>query len=178
MVYGLPSKLVCFHYMEFDLSRRVNIQKAFNPETNALDVPVVQVSLFANEDPDQHYNLGRAVSPLRSENIQIIVSGMAVHNLRDMQLGMMSDQPLPYATSFDKALKKAATASTEERQAKMAELLKRKDARRAHPTFDHLLPIFVGAGAASEERGVQLWTLPEGSMSWAQYRFGELPSPA
>lgn len=102
---------------------------------------------------------------------------MAVHNLRDMQLGMMHDQPLPYATSFDKALKDAAAAGPEERQAKMAELLKRQDARRAHPTFDHLLPIFVGAGAANEDRGVRLWTLPEGSMSWAQYRFGEMPIP-
>jgi 4,5-DOPA dioxygenase extradiol len=102
---------------------------------------------------------------------------MAVHNLRDMQLGMTTDQQLPYATSFDKALKEAATASPEERQSKMAELLKRKDARRAHPTFDHLLPIFVGAGAAGEEWGVRLWTLPEGSMSWAQYRFGEVPVP-
>jgi 4,5-DOPA dioxygenase extradiol len=103
---------------------------------------------------------------------------MAVHNLRDTQLGMMSDQLLPYATSFDKDLKDAATAGPEERQAKTAELLKRMDARREHPTFDHLLPIFVGAGAASKDRGVRLWTLPEGSMSWAQYRFGEVPIPA
>jgi 4,5-DOPA dioxygenase extradiol len=136
------------------------------------------VSIFDTEDPDQHYNLGRAVSSLRSENIQIIVSGMAVHNLRDMQLGVMRDQPLPYTTSFDKALKEAATARQEERQAKMADLLKGKDARKAHLTFDHLLPIFVGAGAASEVRGVRVWTLPEGSMSWAQYRFGDLPIPA
>ncbi len=91
---------------------------------------------------------------------------------------MASDQPLPYAISFDKALKEAATANPEERQEKMAELVKRKDARRAHPTFDHLLPLFVGAGAANEDRGLRLWTLLEGSMSWAQYRFGEVPSVA
>lgn len=163
--------------MEFDLSRRVNTRKGFHPETNTLSVPVVEVSLFDTEDPDQYYNLGRAVSPLRLENIQIIVSGMAVHNVRNMQLGMMSNQPLPYATNLDKSLKDPAAASPEERQAKMAGLLKRKDARRAHPTFDHLLAIFVEAGAASEDRGVRLWTLPEGSMSWAQYRFGDVPSP-
>ena len=55
----------------------------------------------------------------------------------------------------------------------MAELLKRKDARQAHPSFEHLLPIYVGAGAASDDGGKRLWTLEEGSMSWAQYRFGE-----
>ena len=56
----------------------------------------------------------------------------------------------------------------------MANLLKRHDARQAHPTFDHLLPIFVGAGAAGDDIGERLWTLKEGSMSWAQYRFGEV----
>jgi 4,5-DOPA dioxygenase extradiol len=152
--------------------------KAFNPETNPLNVPIVQVSLFATEDPDQHYNLGKAVSALRSKNIQIIVSGMAVHNLRDMRFGMMNDGPLPYATSFDEALREAATADPEQRQAKMAALLKRSDARKAHPTFEHLLPIFIGAGAAGEDKGTRLWTLPEGSFSWAQYRFGDLPVAA
>lgn len=63
-------------------------------------------------------------------------------------IGHDSDQLLPYATSFDKDLKDAATTGPEERQAKTAELLKRMDARSEHPTFDHLLPIFVGVGAA------------------------------
>jgi len=56
----------------------------------------------------------------------------------------------------------------------MVQLLKRPDARQAHPTFDHLLPIHVGAGAAGEDQGERLWTLAEGSMSWAQFRFGQV----
>lgn len=55
----------------------------------------------------------------------------------------------------------------------MAALLKRGDARQAHPTFDHLLPIHIAAGAAEDDVGTQLFTMPEGSMSWAQYRFGD-----
>jgi aromatic ring-opening dioxygenase catalytic subunit (LigB family) len=102
---------------------------------------------------------------------------MAVHNLRDMRFGM-NNKPLPYALSFDEALKEAVTTDPEQRETKMAELLKRSDARKAHPTFEHLLPIFVGAGAAAEDKGVRLWTLPEGSMSWAQYRFGDVPAEA
>lgn len=54
----------------------------------------------------------------------------------------------------------------------MAELMRRPDARQAHPRFDHLLPVFVGAGAAGEDLGRRLWTLKEGSLSWAQFRFG------
>lgn len=78
-----------------------------------------------------------------------------------------------YAFSFDEALKEATTAKPEERQAKMSALMKRSDARKAHPSLEHILPIYVAAGAASSDPGEQLWTLPEGSLSWAQYRFGK-----
>ena len=79
---------------------------------------------------------------------------------------------LPYATSFDEALKEAVEKPVQERQKAMAELLKRPDARQAHPTFDHLLPVFVAAGAAGEDTGEQIWTMAEGSMAWGQFRFG------
>ena len=148
---------------------------AFDPEKNPLNVPLVQVSLFSSEDPHQHYNLGRAVADLRSQNIAIIVSGMAVHNLRDFRFTTDS-KPMPYTISFDEALKDAVTSAPSLREQKMANLLKRPDARQAHPTFDHVLPIFVGAGAAGDDIGEQLWTLKEGSLSWAQYRFGDLAS--
>jgi 4,5-DOPA dioxygenase extradiol len=77
-----------------------------------------------------------------------------------------------YAFSFDEALKKAATSKAEEREAKMSELMKRADARKAHPTLEHIFPMHVAAGAAGLDVGIQLWTLPEKSLSWAQYRFG------
>ncbi|THC97102.1 hypothetical protein EYZ11_003420 [Aspergillus tanneri] len=147
---------------------------AFEPDSNPLNVPIVQVSLFKSEDPIQHYRLGQAVSELRDENILIIVSGMAVHNLRDLQFTRGDPKPLPYTASFDEALKDAVTTAPADREKAMADLLKRPDARQAHPYFDHLLPIHIGAGAAGDDLGKRLWTLKEGSMSWAQYRFGEV----
>ena len=147
---------------------------AFDPKNNPLNVPIVQVSLFDSEDPDKHYRLGQAVSSLRDDGVLIIVSGMSVHNLRDMWRAHSQPGPLPYAVSFDEALREAVEQAPEKRQEAMAELLRRPDARKAHPSFDHLLPIHVGAGAAGEDLGKRLWTLPEGSMSWAQFRFGEV----
>lgn len=114
------------------------------------------------------------MSSLREQNIQIIVSGMAVHNLRDMRLAMMDPKPQGYTVTFDEALKDAVIGSAAGREERMAQLLKRQDARRAHPTFEHLLPLFVGAGAAGDDEGERLWTLKQGSTSWAQYRFGEV----
>lgn len=80
---------------------------AFNPESNPLNVPLVQVSLFYSDDADQHYRLGEAMQGLREEGILVIVSGMAVHNLRDMWKAMQRPAPMPYSLSFDAALKGA-----------------------------------------------------------------------
>lgn len=148
---------------------------AFHPETNPLNVPLVQVSLYHDEDPDKHYRLGQAVESLRDENIVIIGAGMTVHNLRDFRFTLGDPRPMGYSVTFDNALKDAAESDPSERQARMRDLLKRTDARQAHPTFDHLLPIYIAAGAAGSDVGRQTWTLPEGSMAWAQYRFGEAP---
>ncbi|KAI4715933.1 aromatic ring-opening dioxygenase LigB subunit [Aureobasidium sp. EXF-10727] len=147
---------------------------AFDPKSNPLSVPLVQVSLFDSDEADQHYRLGEAMQGLRDEGILVIVSGMAVHNLRDMWKAMQQPAPMPYSVSFDAALKEAVEQKPENRQKAMADLLRRSDARRAHPSFEHLLPIHIGAGAAGSDHGKQLWTLPQGSMSWAQFRFGEV----
>ena len=103
---------------------------AFDPENNPLNVPIVQVSLFDSEDPDKHYRLGQAVASLRDEGVLIIVSGMSVHNLRDMWRAHSQPGPLPYAVSFDEALREAVEQAPEKRQKAMAELLRRPDARR------------------------------------------------
>lgn len=167
----------------------------FNPEKNPLEVPLVQVSLFGGEDPNMHHALGKAVSQLRAEGVVIVCSGMAVHNIRytvpfsllasahganrnqsDLGLGRATGRLLDYVEPFDKALKDAVVnvTSGDERKNKLAELLKRPDARGAHPTFEHLLPIHIAAGAAGEDGAAQLWTMLEPSVSWAQYRFSEI----
>lgn len=149
---------------------------AFHPKENPLNVPIVQVSLFDSDDADQHHALGAALAPLRDENVLIITSGMAVHNLRDLGRTWGKPGALPYAYSFDAALKEAVERPSADgvRQKAMAQLLERSDARKAHPSFEHLLPVHVGAGAAGKDEGRQIWTLPEGSMSWGMFRFGEM----
>ena len=150
---------------------------AFDPKTNPLNVPIVQVSLFDSESGTAHVGLGKAVARLREEGVLIIASGMAVHNLREFGFGRHGpgiEKPLPYTKSFDEALRAAVEKHPDRRDEELVKLLERPDARRAHPTFDHLLPIFVGAGAAEGETGRRLWTLEDGSVSWAQFRFGDV----
>jgi aromatic ring-opening dioxygenase catalytic subunit (LigB family) len=60
-----------------------------------LDVPIVQVSLFDNEDIHRHYRMGEALQSLRNEGILIVGAGMAVHNLLDYRnsRGLGKDMP-------------------------------------------------------------------------------------
>jgi len=149
----------------------------FDPKENPVTVPIVQVSLFDNDtDAGAHIKLGRAVQKLREENIVIVCSGMSIHNLRHFMMRGAGGGSLPaYAVDFDQALKDAAeTEPGKHRDELMVELLKRSDARLAHPTFEHLLPAHIAVGAAGEDNGKQLFTFVEGPMAWAQYRFGEV----
>ncbi|MFC7158646.1 DODA-type extradiol aromatic ring-opening family dioxygenase [Pseudidiomarina halophila] len=46
------------------------------------DIPVVQVSLKHNLDPQQHIELGKALAAITHENLLILGSGFSFHNMR------------------------------------------------------------------------------------------------
>ncbi|KAF2644119.1 hypothetical protein P280DRAFT_537858 [Massarina eburnea CBS 473.64] len=128
---------------------------AFNPKETPVDVPIVQVSLFGSEDVEKHYRLGKSLQRHR-------------YYLRDYRATRGTGKDVPYSFSSDKAL-----AKPEEREKRMTDLIHRSYAREAHPSLEHLLPVYVAAGAAGEDVGQRVWTLVEGSLDWAQYRFGK-----
>lgn len=154
--------------------------KCMFSDENPLNVPIVQVSLYGNEDPDAHFELGTALKDMRGEGVQIIGSGMAVHNLRDFFSRGHRSGALPYVTAFDDHLNHAVSeaGSGAERKTRLRELLWVKEARQAHPTFEHLLPVHIAAGAGGDDKAERTFTMPEGSMSWSNFRFGVVPTPA
>ena len=100
---------------------------------------------------------------------------MAVHNLRDLQFPL--GEPRKYTTDFDEALRGAVEGekgAEGEREERLRGLLERGDLRKAHPSLEHLWPIYVAAGAADGESAKRIWTKGEGSLSWGLFKFGEV----
>lgn len=69
------------------------------------DIPVCQLSVQTNMDATYHYNLGRALAPLKKEGVLIVGSGSATHNLRTMQRN--NDAVASWAAEFDNWLKES-----------------------------------------------------------------------
>ena len=132
------------------------------------DVPVTQLAIQPRRDAAWHFKLGEALAPLRQENILILASGGAVHNLRD--LARDGGGTPDWAKRFDHWLATAVEAGDTEA---LLDWERAPEARRAHPSEDHFLPIFVAAGAAG--RGARGRRVHEGfslgSLSLAAFRF-------
>ncbi len=119
------------------------------------DVPVVQLSVQPSLGAAHAYRVGEALSSLRDEGVLIIGSGHLTHNLRDWMAATRSG----VATTADYA---------REFQAWMFEQLNTNDvdalthyreraphATRAHPSEEHLLPLFVARGAAGVDAKIE-----------------------
>ena len=112
----------------------------------AADVPVVQLSVQPGLGTAHHLQMGRALQSLTELDVLVIGSGHVTHNLRDWMLGREVLRPLPYVTAFRDWLEQKLTADDEE--ALLAYRERAPGAARAHPTEEHLLPLYVALGAA------------------------------
>lgn len=119
------------------------------PEAN---IPVVSISLHSSLDPKLHYKIGEVLKPLRDQGVLIIASGMSFHNMREFKSDPLNGQLK--GSKFDEDLQKACLS---ENHRKRKELLTNwetfHEARYAHPTEEHFIPLMVAAGAAGEDKG-------------------------
>ncbi len=114
----------------------------------AADVPVVPLSIQPELGPAHQYAVGRALAPLREEGVLVIGSGSITHNLHDLRSGYSAEREAPYVRPFIGWIEQKLAAGDVDalldyrRQAPFAQ--------RAHPTDEHLLPLYVALGAAGD----------------------------
>lgn len=134
------------------------------------DVPMVQLSLKRGLDPAEHLALGRALAPLRDEDILIIASGLSYHNLRNF-----GPQAHDVSKSFDDWLDDTVvTGGIVQRSARLVHWAEAPAARIAHPREEHLIPLMVAVGAAEGEAGVRVYHEDAfmGGLVVSSFRFG------
>jgi aromatic ring-opening dioxygenase catalytic subunit (LigB family) len=136
------------------------------------DVPVVQISMRHDYDPESHLRLGRALAPLREEGILIVGSGSSYHNLRHF---FHPAGPRQESAQFDSWLEETLVQSIPTRRAeRLLEWERAPAARSAHPQEDHLVPLFVAVGAAQTEPGRVIYHEDRflGRITLSSYQFG------
>jgi 4,5-DOPA dioxygenase extradiol len=134
------------------------------------DIPVFQLSIQPHRDPTFHAAVGRALAPLREEGVLVIGTGSATHNLRALRRDG-SGHVEPWAKAFDDWLAERIEAADE--AALLDYRARAPHAEHAHPTDEHLLPLYVALGAARGEAGQRIHaSFSRGALSMAAFRFG------
>jgi len=146
------------------------------------DVPVFQLSIQAALGASHHLRLGAVLAALAGEGVLIIGSGAMTHNLaewerfvQDHDLQPSLQPPLPYVQAFRAFIEDALRRGDLETLSNYRE--RAPQARRAHPTDEHFLPLLVAYGAAGVRPEVERIDLgvDAGVISMETYLFH--PSP-
>jgi 4,5-DOPA dioxygenase extradiol len=128
------------------------------------DIPVVQLSVMPGAEASAHFEIGRRLAPLAREGVLVLGSGSLTHNLYDLVPDAADGTALPHVAEFSDWF--AERLADGDAPALLDWERRAPHARRAHPTPEHLLPLFVALGAAGDaararavHRGYQLGAL-------------------
>ncbi|KAL2896666.1 4 5-DOPA dioxygenase extradiol 1 [Bienertia sinuspersici] len=125
------------------------------------DIPVCQLSVQSHLDGTYHYNLGRALAPLKEEGVLVIGSGSATH-------------PLDETPHFYGDMANNVVSNICDRYEEVIEYeSKAPNWELAHPYPEHFYPLHVVLGAAGENWKAELLhtSWDHGTLSHGAYKF-------
>ena len=118
------------------------------------DVPVIPLSLQSRGGPEAAWRLGRALAPLAARGFLVIGSGNVTHNLRDFQIAWRQGGQTPaYVRAFADWM--ADRLAAHDLPALLDYRRQAPGAVQAHPTNEHLLPLYVALGAAGNSARIE-----------------------
>lgn len=148
------AKAICDRLEQNNLPGLVNYNKSFDhgvwvplrfirPEA---DLPVVQMSIPMALEPRQIMAIGHLMRPLREQGYLILGSGGAVNNLEKLVWHERAFPADPRTIAFENWLKESL------KQANVEDLVNyttaAPDLAFAHPTHEHLMPLFFVMGSS------------------------------
>ena len=112
------------------------------------DVPIIQLSMRLHDGPEACFKIGQSLAALREQGILIIGSGSLTHNLYEFR--QVPEHPETYVKAFAFWVREALERGDVD--ALLHYRRRAPHAERAHPTEEHLLPLFFALGAAGSDR--------------------------
>lgn len=109
------------------------------------DIPVTQLSIQSRSTPAQQFALGQALQSLHAQHVLILASGAITHNLSDLFTAHRDAAPLPYVAPFADWM--AERIQKQQWQSLLNYRTECPQGVQAHPSEDHLMPLFVAAGS-------------------------------
>ncbi|MWV46316.1 dioxygenase [Paenibacillus sp. HJL G12] len=116
------------------------------------DIPVVALSVNRYLSNEQQYEIGKALSELREQDVLIIGSGGTVHNLRSVNWRAQGVDE--WAGAFDNWLQSKLEAWDTDSLFHYEELA--PYARMAVPTSEHFIPLLIAMGTGDANRKAKL----------------------
>jgi 4,5-DOPA dioxygenase extradiol len=110
------------------------------------DIPILQLSL-PTHDPARLLDLGRRLQPLRDEGVLIVGSGFLTHGLPFLREFRIEAAPPGWSVDFDLWAAEALASGDLDT---LADFRSAPGMPYAHPTVEHLSPLFVTLGAATD----------------------------
>ncbi|MDP2880874.1 MAG: class III extradiol ring-cleavage dioxygenase [Azonexus sp.] len=118
------------------------------------EVPVIPLSIQSRGGPEQAYRLGRALAPLTEKGFLVIASGNITHSLRDYQMAARNGGRTPaYVREFSEWI--AGRLAENDVPALLDYRRQAPGGVQAHPSDEHLLPLYVALGAGGEKAEVR-----------------------
>lgn len=115
------------------------------------DIPIVPLSVQSRLGPAHHLAVGQALAPLTATGVLIVASGNLTHNLGDFMASLRGKGAPDYVQAFPDWI--AARIAAGDLDALLDYRSRAPGARQAHPSDEHLLPLFVAIGAAGGLKG-------------------------
>lgn len=110
------------------------------------DIPVLQISMPYALNAVSAYKLGQLLAPMRAQGVLILGSGGITHNLSDFRQPATA---VPYVTKFAQWIRNAIIGNNIDQLLAYREHAPHAD--QAHPSDEHLLPLFIALGARTHD---------------------------
>lgn len=134
------------------------------------EIPVYQLSINQHAIPEELFDLGKRIAPLREKGVLIMGSGNIVHNLRIADFSI--EGGFDWAETFDDCI--AQKIITRDFESILNYDCLGDMARLAVPTTEHFNPLLCILGAVKDADKVEIYNKAcvAGSISMTTYVFG------